>query len=150
MSAAIDLMQREIRELKKLLNARESGIPETLVVIVKGDAAKSAEGRTAAVKTALLPYGLETAEDALAAGCTVKLALLPYLGEDDRQLPKRPNEFGEPTDGPHRGPNTGDDSGAAEEIQDTKPDQSSADSLASGSQSPSQAIAGSLNEGMTA
>jgi hypothetical protein len=119
MSAAIDYLQREVRELKKLLNARDSGIPESFVVMVKGEAAKTPEGIAAAVKKALAPYGLETAEEALAAGCTVKVAPLPWLREDARQIPKRP---------------TADNLG-------------SANCLAKTSESNTEAIVGSLSEG---
>lgn len=88
MSAAIDLLQREIASLKKVLNARDRGIPSQLAVIVRGEAAKTPEGRAEAVKKALQPYGLETIEDAQAAGCDVRMACLPWLHESARNIPK--------------------------------------------------------------
>lgn len=88
MSAAIDLLQREIASLKKVLNARDRGIPNQLAVIVRGEAAKTPEGRAEAVKKALQPYGLETIEDAQAAGCDVRMACLPWLHESARNIPK--------------------------------------------------------------
>lgn len=88
MSAAIDLLQREIASLKKVLNARDRGIPSQLAVIVRGEAAKTPEGRAEAVKKALQPYGLETIEDAQAAGCDVRMACLPWLHESARSIPK--------------------------------------------------------------
>lgn len=88
MSAAIDLLQREIAGLKKVLNARDRGIPSQLGVMVKGDAAKTPESRAEAVKRALAPYGIETIEDARAAGCDVRVVCLAWLREDVRNIPK--------------------------------------------------------------
>lgn len=88
MSAAIDLLQREIANLKKVLTAQERGIPSQIAVAVKGEAAKTPEGRAEAVKKALAPYGLETTEDAIAAGCDVRVITLAWLREGTRNIPK--------------------------------------------------------------
>lgn len=86
-SEAITRLQREIAALKKVITARDHGIPERLVVMLKGKAANTPEGRVEAVKKALARYGIATEEDAEAAGCILKFATLPWLEPDTRNIP---------------------------------------------------------------
>lgn len=75
MSETLDRARREIAELRKIINAQQSGIPPRLGVIVFSDNATHIEE---AVKAKLGVYGLSSREEAKAAGCDVDVMCLPW------------------------------------------------------------------------
>lgn len=75
MSEALDKARREIAELRAIINAQQSGLPERLGVIVYSDDPTHVENK---IKALLAPYGLTTIAEANAAGCDVDVLCLPY------------------------------------------------------------------------
>lgn len=75
MSEALDKARREIEELRRIINAQQSGLPSRLGVIVHSDDPTLIEE---AIRARLAPYGLATPEQAEAAGCKFDVLCLPY------------------------------------------------------------------------
>lgn len=75
MSEVLDRAQRELAEMRRTLNALQSGIPAFLGVLVHSDAPHVIK---AAIKDKLAPYGLLTVEEATEAGCEISVLCLPY------------------------------------------------------------------------
>lgn len=75
MSEALDKARREIAELRRIINAQQSGLPARLGVIVYSD---NPTHREAAITSRLAPYGLSTVAEAKEAGCDVTILCLPY------------------------------------------------------------------------
>lgn len=70
-----DSLIKQYEDLKKALHARESGLPDRLVVMVYSNDDKAVE---AAVRQRLGEYGLDTIEEARLAHCEVVVTKLPW------------------------------------------------------------------------
>lgn len=75
MSEALDKLRREILELRRVINAQQSGLPSHLGVIVHSDDPVVTK---AAVSARLAPFGLFTLDEAKEAGCEVSVLCLPW------------------------------------------------------------------------
>lgn len=76
MSEALEKARREIEDLRRIINAQQSGLPSRLGVLVYSKDQRDAE---AAIRARLAPYGLSTVAEAEAAGCEVRVLCLTYL-----------------------------------------------------------------------
>lgn len=90
-----DSLVKQYEDLKKALHARESGLPDRLVVMVYSNNDEVVE---AAVKQRLAVYGLDTIEEARLAHCEVVVSKLPWaagrsIGISNRNDPRVMNEL---------------------------------------------------------
>lgn len=91
MSEAIDKLRREVQELRRVINAQQSGLPSHLGVILHSDDPVVTK---AAVSARLAPFGLFTLDEAKEAGCEVSVLCLPWC--EGRAVDKTdPSLYGE-------------------------------------------------------
>lgn len=96
-----DNLVKQYEELKRALHARESGLPDRLVVMIYSD--DDAE-MAAEVKKRLAAYGLESEEEARLASCEIVKVKAPWaagrgIGIRSRTDPRVMNELRIETNG---------------------------------------------------